>query len=62
MPAPYSTPPDSATTLGPDRPIQIPPPNVANPTTKIAIVKVSVTSEIDQPNSSISGVLNTLQA
>src|SRR5439155_5381868 len=49
-PTPYRTPAVSATTRGPALRIQIPPPNAANPSTKIAIVKVSVTSGIVHPN------------
>ena len=52
----------SATILGPFRFNQSPPKNEEMPRTKMQIVKVSVTSEMLQPNCFDSGTRNTLQA
>src|SRR5579875_596344 len=51
-----------ATTRGPLLFAHRPPKNAAKPTTKIAMVKVSVTCSIDQPNFAVSGLRKTLHA
>ena len=50
------------TVRGPTLAIQRPPNTAATPRKKIDRVKVTVTSEIDQPNSLVNGMRNTLQA
>jgi hypothetical protein len=50
------------TVRGPTLAIQRPPNTADTPRKKIDRVKVTVTSEIDQPNSLVSGIRNTLQA
>ncbi len=61
-PRPYSTAAASPTVRGPTLAIQSPANTAARPRKKIDRVKVTVTSEIDQPNSLVSGSRNTLQA
>ena len=61
-PTPYRTPDATATVRGPTRRIHNPPANAAKPKTKMAIVNVSVTSEIVHPNACVSGIRKTLQA
>jgi len=51
-----------ATMRGPDLRIHRPPTNAANPSIRMAIVKVKVTCEIVHPNAFVSGMRNTLQA
>src|SRR5260370_29286586 len=62
MPAPYKKPPVRATPRGPTRFSHRPPKNDANPSTMMAIVKVSVTSEMVQLNCLARGTRKTLQA
>jgi hypothetical protein len=61
-PAPYSPAAVRPTVRGPTLAIQRPPNTAARPRKKIDGVKVTVTWEMDQPNSLVSGIRNTLQA
>src|SRR6476619_4515302 len=51
-----------ATLRGPTFRIHSPPTNAAMPRTKMAMVKVSVTCEMVQPNARVRGILKTLHA